>query len=585
MSLVRAGAFLVAASARNRVRVAIRKLREPRYLVGAAAVALYLWSLFFRSTLHGKPDPDLAAMQDARGLMRLGVELAATFGGALAVFVAWTTGPDRLSFSFSEAEATWLLSGPVSRRGVVRYKVCVGLLRTLFSAVLATLIFRRGVAASPLALVLGTWLGFSVLWLNGAAASLVRTRWKQASVSVSRRVVVGSLLLGLGVLTALSALKEAGPLPSFDAADYHQLTAGLTPWLRLAVEAPAIRWAFIPGGAFAASVLAKSLSQALGPLAVLALLDLVLLGWVLRLDVPLEEAVLASAERRSRLEARRRRRGVPMPTLSRAPVLRASGAPELALSWKNWLALRRVYGARLGLLLVVVGLGFGSAVWGAFHRSGLGADLRGFGAACVAALAALLVLIGPFLYRTDLRSDMRRLDILRTLPLSGLQVVRGELVAPAAMLAATQVALLVFAFGLSADMRIPGFPLATRLALTAGAVLLLPAMTVAMLVVQNAAALVFSSLLVDDEEQAPRGVEAAGTRLLNLGASLLLLLVGFVPGAILGLAVGAVAGYAGLGPLAYTLGCAATAAVLLGEVLLALKWMGLGLDRLDPTTA
>jgi hypothetical protein len=96
---------------------------------------------------------------------------------------------------------------------------------------------------------------------------------------------------------------------------------------------------------------------------------------------------------------------------------------------------------------------------------------------------------------------------------------------------------------------------------------------------------VFPALLVDDEERAPRGVEAAGTRLLNLGATLLLLLVGFLPGGLLGGAVAVAALWAGLGPLSFTAGCAAAAAVLLGEVLLAVRWMGHGLERLDPSTA
>ena len=149
-------------------------------------------------------------------------------------------------------------------------------------------------------------------------------------------------------------------------------------------------------------------------------------------------------------------------------------------------------------------------------------------------LALTTVLIGPMLFRTDLRSDLRRLDVLRTLPLSGLQVVRGELMAPALLLSLSEVALLLLAVGLSAGTPIRGFPLAARLAWAAGAAVLLPAATAAVLVVQNAAALVFPSLLVDDEESAPRGVEAAGTRLLNLGATLLLLLLGFLPGGLLG---------------------------------------------------
>jgi hypothetical protein len=233
----------------------------------------------------------------------------------------------------------------------------------------------------------------------------------------------------------------------------------------------------------------------------------------------------------------------------------------------------------------MVGVGFGFALWGVFHGGSHGDALRLLGAAFASAMAGMTVLIGPMLFRTDLRSDLRRLDVLRTLPLSGLQVVEGELLAPALLLAATEVGLLVLALGLSASVPLEGFPFAVRLAWVCGAALLLPAATAAVLVVQNSAALVFPSLLVDDEESAPRGIEAAGTRLLNLGATLLLLLLGFVPGGVLGLAVGAVARLLGLGPLAYTLGCAAAAAVLAFEVAIGLRFMGRGLEKLDPTTA
>jgi ABC-2 type transport system permease protein len=592
MSLARAGTFLVRASAVNRVRLAARKLREPRYLVGAAALGLYLASLVGRSALRGEPDADLVQMQQAAGVLRLGLELVLTLIGGAAVWSTWTLGKDRLSFSFTEAEATWLLSGPVSRRGVVRYKVAVGLLRTLLSALLATLIFRRGMASAPVPLVLGSWLGFSLLWLHGATASLVRIRWKQSGVSLSRRLLVGTLFPAAFVLLAGLAVMKAGPRPwlealpaSAQALPASALAARTQEWFRALAAEPSIAWALVPARAFAGAVFARSLGQALKPLGVLLLLDAALLCVVLLLDVPLEEAALASAERRARLEARRRRRGLPQPRVSGTVRLGALGRPEFALAWKNWLALRRVYGARLGLILLMVGVGLGSALWGVFHRGSAGTTFRLLGAAFVAGLAATTVLIGPVLFRTDLRSDLRRLDVLRTLPLSGLQVVRGELLAPAVLLGLTEVALLVLALGLSAGTPLPGFPFTSRLAWVAGAALLLPAATAAVLVVQNAAALVFPSLLVDDEETAPRGVEAAGTRLLNLGATLLLLLLGFLPGAVLGLLVGAGARLLGLGPFSYTLACGAVAAVLASEVALALRFMGRGLEHLDPTTA
>ncbi len=590
MGLSQAGTFLVATSAVNRVRLAAKKLREPRYLVGAAAVGLYVASLLGRSAFHGKPDADLVKMQQSASVLRLGLELVLTVVGGLAVFSGWTLGKDRLSFSFTEAEATWLLSGPVSRRGVVRYKVCVGLLRTLVSALLATLIFRRGMASAPLPLLLGSWLGFSLLWLHAATASLVRVGWKQAGVSVSRRLLVGTVLVGGFALLVTLAVLNAGPLqtgpdPWLQARPPEALAQGATAWLTTFISQPTIAWALVPARAFAGAVFATSLAAALKPLLGLLLLDGVFLAVLFSLDVSLEEAALASAERRARLEARRRRRGLPLPRLSGTVPLGARGRPEVALAWKNWLALRRVYGARLGLILLVMGAGFGSALWGVLQRGSRGAPFQLMGAAFVAVLALSTVLLGPLLFRTDLRSDLRRLDVLRTLPLSGLQVVRGELFAPAFLLGLSEVALLLLALGLSAGTPIKGFPFASRLAWAAGAALLLPAATAAVLVVQNAAALVFPSLLVDDEESAPRGVEAAGTRLLNLGATLLLLLVGFLPGGLLGLAVGALAQLSGLGPLSFTLGCGAAAAVLAVEVAVALRFMGHGLERLDPTTA
>ncbi len=588
MSLVRAGAFLVAASARNRVLQAVRKLREPRYLVGAAAMALYLWSFLLRGAVRSHTETGLLPVQ-THGAVRLALELAVTAIGALAVFSTWTLGKDKLSFSFNEAEVTWLLSGPLSRRAVVRYKVGVGLLRTLLSAVLVTLLFRRGLAAALLPLVLATALGFSLVWLHSALASLVRVGWHHAGTSLQRRTLLGGLLLAGVAGLVFRGLRAAGPVPSFAleanfALEKQALLANGTAWLGRFAGAPAVAWARLPARAVLDSASARSLAEALGPLAVLAGFAVLLLTAVLVLDVPLEEAALASAERRARLEARRRRRGLPTPRLSRLPRLRATGAPELALAWKNWAALRRLYGAGLGVLLGSLGVGAGLTAWAVLRRTHAG-DWRLLASLVALLFAVFTFFFGPLSTRTDLRADLRRLDVLRTLPLSGLQVVRGELLAPFLLLGATEVALLVLSLGLSAGSPLRGFPLAARLGWTAGLALLLPAATASLLVVQNAAALVFPSLLVDDEERAPRGVEATGSRLISLGASLLLLLVGLLPAGVLGVLVGLAARWGGVGPLSATLGCACAAAVLAVEIHLALLLMGRGLERLDPTRA
>ena len=583
MSLVAAGTFLVLRTAKNRVRRALQKLREPRYLVGAAAMTLYLWSLLARPA---RPSTAPVLPEALGPLAHLALEVGLTAVGAMTVVGAWTLGRDRLSFSFTDAEVTWLLSGPVSRSAILRYKVAVGMLRTLLSAVLVGLVFRRGLASRSAPFFLATWAGFAMVWLHAAGASLVRLRWQARGRSAPLRAGLGALLL-LGLAgAAVSAFHGAGPLPAFQPGRDGLPAGELSEWLGRWASSPGMDVLLVPARAFVDAALARSAADAARPLVVLGLFLALLVAWVLLLDAPFEEAALASAERRAQLEARRRRHGIRLPRVGRAAALGAQGPPELALTWKNWLALRRVHGARLGFLLAAVGLGLGFTVWGAVQaRAGGGVDLRLLGAILAACFAALTVLFGPLSLRTDLRSDLRRLDVLRALPLSGVQVVRGELLAPLLLLAGTETALLVLALGLSAATHVAGFGLLPRAAWTAGLLLLLPAATASVLVVQNAAALVFPSLLVDDEEHAPRGVEAAGTRLLNLGATLVLLLVGFVPAAVAGILAGAGARAVGLGALAPTVACAAAAGVLAAELVPAVRWMGRGLERLDPTTA
>jgi len=592
MSLVAAGSFLVLASAKNRVRRVVQRLREPRYLVGAAAMLLYLWSLFLRPQVRGPPGAGAPPVEALSQLGRLLLEAGLTAVGALTVVSAWSLGRDRLSFSFTDAEVTWLLSGPLSRRAVLRYKICVGMVRTLLSALLVGLLFRRGLAARSLPFVLATWAGFALVWLHSAGASLVRVRWQASGRSLARRALLAVLLVaGLAGVAALG-VHRAGPIPLLGARapqtfqDVSLVGRELVPWLQRWAETPAVAVLLLPARAFFDAALARTPAEAVHGLLLLGVLVFVVLGLVLLLDVPFEEAALASAERRARLEARRRRRGVPVPRRSRAPALGSRGAPELALAWKNWLALRRVYGARLGFMIGATALGLGFTVWGAMHRGGRGGVDVGLLAAVLAAgFAVLTVFFGPMTFRTDLRADLRRLDVLRALPLSGAQVVKGELLAPLLLLGGTEAGLLLLALGLSATTRIDGFGLGARAAWTAGLLLLLPAATAAVLVVQNAAALVFPSLLVDDEEHAPRGVEAAGTRLLNLAATLLLLLAGFLPAAGFGLLAGGLTHLVGLGSLSPAVAGAVAAAVLASELVVVVRWMGRGLERLDPTTA
>ena len=59
--MLSASLYIIVCSARNRLRVRLRRLREPRYLIGALAGAAYLYfSIFARVWGHERAPRDVA---------------------------------------------------------------------------------------------------------------------------------------------------------------------------------------------------------------------------------------------------------------------------------------------------------------------------------------------------------------------------------------------------------------------------------------------------------------------------------------------------------------------------------------------
>ena len=84
MSAAGAIAFLWARSARNWIRVQVRRLRNPRYLVAALAGAFYFYVLFLRGLGRGPGGGDGPGPEG-----RVLIEAALTGGAILAVASAW----------------------------------------------------------------------------------------------------------------------------------------------------------------------------------------------------------------------------------------------------------------------------------------------------------------------------------------------------------------------------------------------------------------------------------------------------------------------------------------------------------------
>jgi hypothetical protein len=191
------------------------------------------------------------------------------------------------------------------------------------------------------------------------------------------------------------------------------------------------------------------------------------------------------------------------------------------------------------------------------------------------------ILLGPQILAQDFRQDLKMADLIKRYPISGRQVVLGELMAPALLLTFIQWLLIPFAVGglvtldreaeLSMGM-IGGF--AFSLAIMA------PAINFLSFVIPNASVLLFPAWFQTDRST-PHGIEAMGQRIVTLFGQLLLLFLSALPAGVVYVAVLLlvkwVAGWLIAAPLA-----GVCASLVIGlEVAFAVVLMGRWFEKLD----
>lgn len=569
MSLWAAAPILWIAPWRNRIRKTFKRLREPRYLVGAALVALY-FSVYLgrvlRPSPHGFPKLpfDLLPFLDA-GLFVLGLITLA--GG-------WLFGT-RAPLAFTEAEVQLLFPAPLTRRSILHYKLITGLLRVGFGAGVSAFFFSRSGLASFWRVALAAWLAFGTVWMHLLAAGLTRTSLSQHGRSGWRQrlgtLAVLALVVGLGVAAARK-LAVAPPI-----ADLSSLPAYVA---QLLATAP-LSWLVAPARAIVRVAVGHGWGVFGHGLLVAGAVFAVHYLWVVRSDQAFEDAALASAERKARAkESRRYGRRAPLQGARlRRPWLRlsAQGRPEWAIAWKNAVACQRLF--MLPLIILVCSLLFPLGAVALDLLMKQGSDALFAMGTIAAALALVIAPLGPLMLRADLRQDVKQLDILRALPLRGWQVVLAETAGPWLLLAVLQGSLLVAALVLSAAGESSAFGWGLRLAVATSVLLIAPVLSAAMLLVQNVGVVLFPAWVAYEPGQ--RGLEAMGQRLLSLLGTLLVSTVGLVPGAVLGGAVYLGLRWLGLPVLGVPLAAGLVAAVLAGEIALGVKLAGRAFDTLD----
>jgi hypothetical protein len=510
---------------RNRLVSRFSRLKQPKYLIGAIVGGLYFYFYFFRYLFFppgGRPAVDMTVSPEHWLLFEL--------LGALALFVivllAWLIPHERAALTFTEAEVAFLFPAPMTRRHLIHYKLVRSQLRIFFSTLLLLLISRR-LGGNVWIHALGWWLILSTLNLHFLGCSFARTMLLDHGISNRLRRL---LVFGLAVAMAAGVWMWAKrTMPEPNASDTASFNSVLDYLQRVLSAGPAL-YLLYPFRLMVRPFLAPGAAAFFGTLAPTLLLFLLHYVWVIYSDVAFEEAsVEASQKLATRIAAARAGnwQGAKKNQKAKRPwfKLAATGPSATALLWKNLIGVGQVFSPRLWISLIIVMVVFGVSL----GNVGRSQNLLFLMALLIAIALGYSLLLGPQILRLDFRHDLPLADLLKTFPLRGWQITLGEILAPVVVLAAFQWLLLVF--GAALVFYLPGRQTALLLAIALGAAVLLPVLDVLLLLIPNAAVLLFPSWIQSGKDS-PRGIEATGQRLIFALGQLLVLALALLPAAI-----------------------------------------------------
>ncbi|HEX7618548.1 MAG TPA: putative ABC exporter domain-containing protein, partial [Verrucomicrobiae bacterium] len=500
-------------------------------------------------------------------------------GGALALFVivllAWIIPRERAALTFTEAEVAFLFPAPITRRNLIHYKLVRSQLRIVFSALIFSLISRR-FGGNFWVHALGWWLILSTLNLHFLGASFARTLMLDRGISNWQRRL---LMLGLAAAMVASVwLWAKQTLPALNSADIANLDSILDYAQRLLTAGPAL-YLLYPFRLVVRPLLAPDTAALFSALPPVLLIFLLHYLWVIYSDVAFEEAsVEASQKLATRIAAVRAGnwQAAGKKQKARHPWFKLSrtGPLPTALLWKNLLGIGQAFSPRLWIVLILVVVVAGFSLANAGHNQ----NLSSVAAVIIAFALSYSLLLGPQLLRLDFRRDLPQADVLKTFPMRGWQIALGEILAPVFVLIAFQWLLLLVGAGLI--FCLPGKYEALTLAIATGAAMLLPVLDFLLLLIPNAAVLLFPSWIQTGKDS-PRGIEATGQRLIFALGQMLALLLALVPAAVAFIGVFFLLKFA-LGPAAAVpLASLAATVILAVEAGLGVVLLGKLFERFD----
>ena len=572
--------YLQAMVIRNAVAQQVRRLRQPRYLMATLLGLAYFYFLFFRRSFFQGVGSGAPGAPANIGLL-VGVSLAAVLMTGRIAY-AWIFSADRAALTFTEAEVAFLFQAPVRRRMLVHYKLLKSQIRILFSAALFALVSRRlgFLGGNGWMHAVGWWILLSTLELHGIAASFTRERLLEVGLNPARRRALflgGLLLVGAALwwwlrrtIPAPRAADLAGPM-------------AMVNYFQGVLTAPPVSWLLAPCTWMLRPFFAPNLAAflwALGP----ALL--ILAGhyvWVIRSEVAFEEASLELARRRAEQGAARRAghwHGLRRPERKRREPfpLRPHGLAAPAFLWRAlisagpWFYPRNWLFISAGVISIMLWL----ASQPAYRTAVVIVQAVVLPAGCWVLIA------GPMLMRREVRLMMQRLDVVKTYPLRGWQVVLGEMLAPIVLITAIEWLLLaVLAVAGATLTREVGFTVLSSGLGVVGVGLLVPPVVGLMTGIPFAATLYFPSWM-SAAGRAGSGLDAMGQRMIFAGGYLVVLAAALLLAALVAaMPYLIVLWMTGSQVAALAAGAVAASLILLGELATVVWWLGGRYERFD----
>src|SRR5262245_44447132 len=193
--------YIMWCSGKNRMRRRVRRLREPRYLIGAVVGAAYLFFALYGRTR--RPRTSSVPPEGARRAQSAIAGFAATAPslGGLALLVAaavsWLMPFGSGLLEFTAAETEFLFTAPVSRRHLLFYRLMRSQWAVFFGALIMSL-------AYPIASIPARIRGLLAVWLILMTAHVFFTGVTLSRPQVARNSP-NNRGLARGMMTALFA--------------------------------------------------------------------------------------------------------------------------------------------------------------------------------------------------------------------------------------------------------------------------------------------------------------------------------------------------------------------------------------------